>query len=170
MGHQDTKKNRYNTCSPGSDAGNIFVHVPIWTHMKIYWGVYTKKRIACPQNMCFLHQTMLCQIALQNGYTSFYSHQHWRRVGVFSLNHSHPLCACSVTSVLSDSVTLWTVVHQAPLSMRFSKQEYCRGLPCSPPRDLLNPGVESTSCIGRWFLYHQYHLGSPATLQQYPHF
>ena len=43
---------------------------------------------------------MLCQIALQNGYTSFYSHQHWRSVEVFSLNPSHPLCACSVPSVI----------------------------------------------------------------------
>ena len=30
-------------------------------------------------------------------------------------------------------VTLWTVTHQAPLSMGFSRQEYWSGLPCSPP-------------------------------------
>ena len=27
----------------------------------------------------------------------------------------------------------WTVAHQTPLSMGFSRQEYWNGLPCSPP-------------------------------------
>ena len=40
-------------------------------------------------------------------------------------------------------VTLWTVSHQAPLSMRFSRQEYWSGLPCPPPGDLSDPGIES---------------------------
>ena len=42
-------------------------------------------------------------------------------------------------------VSLWTVAHQAPLSMGFSRQEYWSGLPCLPPRDLPNPGMEPTS-------------------------
>ena len=33
----------------------------------------------------------------------------------------------SYASVLSDSEILWTVVHQAPLSMGFSEQEYWNG-------------------------------------------
>ena len=41
--------------------------------------------------------------------------------------------------------TLWTVAHQAPLSMRFSRQEYWSGLPCPPPRDLPKPGIEPVS-------------------------
>ena len=36
-------------------------------------------------------------------------------------------CVCSVISVMSDFVTLWTAAHQAPLSMGFSRQEYCTG-------------------------------------------
>ena len=32
-------------------------------------------------------------------------------------------------SVMSDSVTTWTVTHQAPLSMEFSRQEHWGGLP-----------------------------------------
>ena len=55
------------------------------------------------------------------------------------------VCACSVASVVSDSVTLCTVAHQAPLSMRFSGQEYWTGLPCPPPGDLSNPGTEPAS-------------------------
>ena len=41
--------------------------------------------------------------------------------------------------------TLWTVARQAPLSMAFSRQEYWSGLPCSPPGDLPDPGIEPTS-------------------------
>ena len=48
-------------------------------------------------------------------------------------------------SVVSDSVTPWTVARQAPLSMGFSRQEYWSGLPCPPPGNLPNPGIESAS-------------------------
>ena len=41
-------------------------------------------------------------------------------------------------------VTLWTVAHQVPLSMGFSRQECWSGLPC-PLQGLLNPGTEPTS-------------------------
>ena len=40
---------------------------------------------------------------------------------------------------------LWTVAHQAPLSMRFSRQEYWSGLPFPPPGDLPDPGTELVS-------------------------
>ena len=41
--------------------------------------------------------------------------------------------------------TLWTVAHQAPLSMGFSRQEYWSGLPYPCPGNLSNPGIESPS-------------------------
>ena len=41
--------------------------------------------------------------------------------------------------------TLWTVAHQASLSIGFSRQEYCSGLPCPPPGDLPNLGIEPVS-------------------------
>ena len=52
--------------------------------------------------------------------------------------------------------TLWTVAHQAPLSMRFSRQEYWSGLPCPPPGDLPDPGIKpkslaSPALAGRFF-------------------
>ena len=50
-------------------------------------------------------------------------------------------------SVLSDSETPWTVAHLAPLSLEFSRQEYWRGLPFSPPGDLPHPGIEPTSLV-----------------------
>ena len=36
----------------------------------------------------------------------------------------------------------WTVAHQAPLSIGFSRQVYWSGLPFSSPRELSNPGIE----------------------------
>ena len=38
--------------------------------------------------------------------------------------------------------TPWTVDHQTPLSMIFSRQEYCNGLPCPLPKDLPDKGVK----------------------------
>ena len=42
-------------------------------------------------------------------------------------------------------VTPWTVARQAPLSMRFSRQEYWSGLPFPSPGDLPDPGIEPRS-------------------------
>ena len=45
-------------------------------------------------------------------------------------------------SVISDSVTAWTVAYQASPSMGFSRQEYRSGLPSPSPGDLPDPGIE----------------------------
>ena len=66
---------------------------------------------------------------------------------------------CSLLSHFSHLrlfVTLWTAAHQAPLSMGFSRQEYWNGLPCPPPGDLPDPGIEvespmSPTLAGRFF-------------------
>ena len=44
-------------------------------------------------------------------------------------------------------LTLWTVALQAPLSMGSSEQEYWTGLPCPPPEDLPDPGIEPVSLM-----------------------
>ena len=64
--------------------------------------------------------------------------------------------------------TLWTGACQAPLSIRFYRQEYWSGLPFPSPKDLPDPGIKPTSLMspaltGRFF-YHQRHLGSPLAL------
>ena len=58
-----------------------------------------------------------------------------------------------VISHVSLFETQWTIVHQAPLSMEFLRQEYWRGLPFPSPVDLLNPGIEPSSpaLAGRLF-------------------
>ena len=42
-------------------------------------------------------------------------------------------CVLSHFSYVPVFATLWTIAHQAPLSMRSSNQEYWSGLPCPPP-------------------------------------
>ena len=44
-------------------------------------------------------------------------------------------------------VTLWTVAHQAPPSMGFSRQEYWSGLPFPSSEDLPDPGIKPRSPI-----------------------
>ena len=58
-------------------------------------------------------------------------------------------------------VAPWTVAHQAPLSMGFSRQEYRSGLPCCHfllqgifPSQGSNLRLICVSCIGRQILYH----------------
>ena len=47
-------------------------------------------------------------------------------------------------SVISDSLP-WTVAHQAPLSMGFSREEYWSGLQFPPPGELPDQGIEPMS-------------------------
>ena len=49
------------------------------------------------------------------------------------------------------SVTPRTVARQTPLSMRFSRQEYWKGLPFPPPGDLPGPGIKPKSLAGGFF-------------------
>ena len=51
----------------------------------------------------------------------------------------------------------WTIACQAPLSTGFSRQEYWSGMPCPPPGDLPDPGIEykspkSPALAGRFFM------------------
>ena len=69
------------------------------------------------------------------------------------------MCVCvQLLSCVQLFVTPWTVTLQAPLSMEFSRQEYCSGLPFSTPEDPPHPVMECVSlacisCICRQILY-----------------
>ena len=77
-----------------------------------------------------------------------------KRIHMGDKTYWHPECGKAFTRVYVDVIrsvmsdifgTLWTITHQAPLSMGFSRQEYWSGLPCPPPGDLHNPGIEPRS-------------------------
>ena len=57
----------------------------------------------------------------------------------------------------------WTVACQAPLSMGFSREDYWSGLPCPPPGDLPDPGLElgSTALQVDGFIFPDGPSGKP---------
>ena len=77
----------------------------------------------------------------------------WRREGTWADGHSVPMCSLSGLWL---SVTLWTVVFQAPQSMRFSRRAAWSGLPCPSPGDLPEKIFPSScgSCTGGGILYY----------------
>ena len=68
------------------------------------------------------------------------------------------VCVCMCVWLF---VALWTVVHQAPLSMEFSRQRYGSGLPLLSAGDLLTRGSNPGILFCRQILYHLSHNGSP---------
>ena len=47
----------------------------------------------------------------------------------------------------------WTVAHQAPLFMGFSREEYWSGLPFFSPGGLPDPGMEAGSLTLKAYIY-----------------
>ena len=72
---------------------------------------------------------------------------------IYRSNYSCPALCCAQSCL---TVTPQAVAHKAPLSVGFSRQEYWSGLPCPPPGDLPDPGIEpaslaSPALAGRFF-------------------
>ena len=98
------------------------LHMLKWSHLNyILWRILiniyplTTVTIKIQSILCWVHTLCLC------------------------------VCVCVSCSVVSDSETPWTVAHQTPLSVEFSKQEHWSGLPFLSPGDLPNPGIEPGS-------------------------
>ena len=71
-------------------------------------------------------------------------------------------CALLSLSVVSDSLwPQWTVARQAPLSLKFSRQEDWNGFPCPPPGGLPNSGIEPMSPALQADSLPLSHKGSP---------
>ena len=101
---------------------------------------YTKS--VATQKMWKSFQTWNCRkkYKYQGGlWSQLWCNLSWYFKGIWFFNTQ--VCVLS-HSVVFNSATLSTVAHQAPLSMEFSRQEYWSGLPCLPPGDLPNPGIE----------------------------
>ena len=68
--------------------------------------------------------------------------------GLKRTGQAHSFCIECVLSHFSHIqlfASVQTVASQAPLSMGFPRQEYWSGLPCPPPEDVPDPGIEPTS-------------------------
>ena len=71
------------------------------------------------------------------------------RASLVFLSSPQGLVHCEVKSLSPVRLfaTPWTVAHQAPLSMGFSRHEYWSGLPFPPPGDLPDPGIRLSSLM-----------------------
>ena len=85
----------------------------------------------------------------ENSQLSFQSH---RRAMLKNVQITAQLCSFHTLKSSSRVLhhiwlfaTLWTIAHQAPLFVEFSRQEYWSGLPFSSPGDLPDPGIEPVS-------------------------
>ena len=108
----------------------------------------------CYQNYSTQKNTGICAVLTK------YSLGGWRYKDTFVLSCFSCVQLCE---------TLRTAACQAPLSMGFSRREYYSGLPCPPPGDLPEPGMEPESLMspalaGRFFTAsttweaHSYHV------------
>ena len=107
---------------------------------RIHFGCHTWYQISS-----YITLTRLCYIIPIEALTieemgSWTQHKHVRVC----------VCVCVHAKLLQSCLTLCNTREwacQAPLSMGFSRQEYCSGLLCPPPRDLPDPGIEPMSLI-----------------------
>ena len=107
---------------------HIYTHTHTHTHTHIYtpsfsvsFQFHTDKAMACK----------LSQNCEQSSFTMLYSRLLY--------------CVLSHFTCVWLFATLCTVAHQAPLSMGLSREEHWSGLPCPPPGDLPDPGIEPVS-------------------------
>ena len=87
---------------------------------------------------------------------------------LWHVNLDKPNSACVHAKSLQSCATLWipwTVAHQLPLSMGFSRQEYWSGLPCPPPVDLPDPEIEPASLMSLHWQMDSLSLAPPGKPQ-----
>ena len=98
--------------------------------------------------------TFILNIGKDKSVASFFQ-RHWFQTICYLLAHHLQVCMFSCFSCVWLFATPWTVAHQAPLSMGFSRQEYWSELLCPPPGDLPDPGIELPSPgVAAEFLTH----------------
>ena len=84
----------------------------------------------------FIHTAFLCITYHFSCLASLFSHFHCPGF----------VCVCAQSlGRVQHFVTPWTVAHQVPLFMEFSRQECWNGLPFPPPGDLPDPGIKPAS-------------------------
>ena len=118
----------------------------------------------------FILYSLSCNVACCPCKLTFFPDFSWDMIFSFKYGYSITLvtdisflrkfkfCAlvhvCSVTSIISDYATLWTVANQASLCMGFSRQEYWSGLPLLCSRDWTTRDWTHVSCIAGGFFTH----------------
>ena len=123
----------------------------------LFRGQDTGREPIFTEHLCLWHWARCCSMFSYLTFTTLWgwSHSlHW----ITKKTESAVLCLGAQSCQLL--ATPWTLAHQAPLSIKFSRKEYWSGLPCLSPRDLPNPGTEPRSPTLQWILYPLNHQGS----------
>ena len=76
------------------------------------------------------------------------------------------ICEGKLLSCVQLFLTPWTVAHQAPPPMGFSRQEYCSGLPFPSPGDLPDAGMEPMTLASAGGFFTAEPTGKPIYLIQ----
>ena len=114
----------------------LSIHMIAWlapfTHTSLSSNLFLKDTYSEPQSkaplLSFFNKILLPSVSIF--------------ITVRSNSDYPPVCTW-LLSCLQLSAIPWSVAHQAPLSMGFSRQEFWSRLPFLTPGDLPNPGTES---------------------------
>ena len=118
----------------------------------VAWDMWTPKQPVVPQSLSPLDSRAASAMCLPVTFEKAGPSS----LVIFPWHSWRSVCLCVwVVACMHDEVRqscltlhdLWTVAHQAPLSMGFSRQECWNGLPFPPPGDLPNPGMELKSLM-----------------------
>ena len=144
------------TCSVMSDS----LHTPTCSVMSDslpphgLWPI----RPLCPRNLPGKNTVVGCHFLFQEIFPIQGSNLcllHWHMDSFTTEPPGAILLLCWSLRHVQLFVTPWTVAHQAPLSMRFLRQEYWSGLPFPFPGDLPNPEIKPVSpALACGFFYH----------------
>ena len=99
-----------------------------------------------------VHSFITVLIIVLSLFHSFQSVSYSAHLSFYKHLLNYLLCAIILLGVHAQSLsrvqlfaTPWTLAHQAPVSIEFSRQEYWSGLPFTTPRDLPDPRIEPAS-------------------------
>ena len=98
----------------------------------------------CPSPQVPRETSRMVRHSVPRAFTSLYLLTKLYEAVTEPVLHSQRVCAQSLSRARFFA-PFWTVAHQAPLSMGFSRQEYWSGLFFPSPWVLPSPGVEPTS-------------------------
>ena len=99
-----------------------------------------RQEFSYKRNCVLSHNNAILEVSTLNASKVERNTRHTHAYLLFTFHH-----VCQSLGCVQLFVTTWTVARQAPLSTRFSRQEYCSGLPLSFSRDLPDPVIKPRS-------------------------
>ena len=112
----------------------------------LHWqvGSFPMSHQGSPVQLYILTHTYVCVCACIYTYTFFFIY--FPQWFITAYEYSSLTIQCCAKSLQSSLLaTPGTVAHQDPLPIGFSRRGYWSRLPCPPPGDLPNPGIEPSS-------------------------